>query len=61
MQSGSITRAKIIAEEFIIAVKLFEIKEDTIKEHGGSTKNERGALRRKSMDLTNALAKMRRP
>lgn len=62
MTNESIEEAKIIAMSFISAVS--EMQANEKPNERGYTYNSpkhRGAVRRRSMDLTRALAEMRRP
>lgn len=64
MQDSKIKEAKKLASEFVVLVKELEDVEKELKSphsdyHYNSPKH-RGAVRRKSMDLTRALAEMRK-
>ncbi len=59
MHLNKIRAAVKTAQEFIRLAEKLEVEEQ--KREGYSAPKERGALRRKSMDLTRALAEMRRP
>jgi hypothetical protein len=66
MQHKKILEAKRLAQEFIISVSEMEAVEAKIFELNGrkprcNAPKFRGAVRRRSMDLTRALAEMRRP
>lgn len=65
MSPETIKSAKKMAAEFIKAIDEMVAEEKTRKStHGDWTyasPKHRGAVRRKSMDLTRALAEMRRP
>jgi len=66
MQRKKILEAKRLAQEFIISVSEMEAVEAEMFERNGRKQRYnapkfRGAVRRRSMDLTRALAEMRRP
>lgn len=66
MQREKILEAKRLAKEFIRTVDQMEmVEEEKIERNGRKQRYNapkfRGAVRRRSMDLTRALAEMRRP
>lgn len=66
MQRKKILEAKRLAQEFIISVSEMEAVEAEMFERNGRKRRYnapkfRGAVCRRSMDLTRALAEMRRP
>ena len=65
MRNEAIKKAKKMAKEFIECINDMEIEEkQRISQYGPysyDSPKHRGAVRRKSMDLTRALAEMRKP
>lgn len=66
MQPKAIKKAKAEAKRFLEAVKAYETEHAKTYESGGYTWHQSapmqsGAMRRASLDLTRALAAMRRP
>jgi hypothetical protein len=65
MQNSKIQEAKKLAKQFLQVVDVMEKEEERLNEPNENTfyqsPKHRGAVRRKSMDLTRALAEMRKP
>lgn len=61
MRDDAIRAAKGEAKRFLKAVEAFEAAERNKQEDWHSSPKESGAMRRASMDLTRALAEMRKP
>ena len=65
MQNSKIQEAKELAEQFLRVVAVMEKEEERLNEPYVNTSYQspkhRGAVRRKSLDLTRALAEMRKP
>ena len=66
MQREKILEAKRLAQEFVRTVDEMEMVESEMFEHNGrkhryNAPKFRGAVRRRSLDLTRVLADMRRP
>lgn len=58
MTDTRIDTARELAREFLLLIR--ELKDEEVRRQAKSPKH-RGALRRKSMELTRALAEMRKP
>jgi len=65
MQNSKIQEAKELAKQFLQVVDVMEKEEERLNEPYENTfypsPKHRGAVRRKSMDLTRSLAEMRKP
>jgi len=65
MQNSKIQEAKELANQFLQVVGVMEKEEERLNEPYKNTiypsPKHRGAVRRKSMDLTRSLAEMRKP
>lgn len=65
MQNSKIQEAKKLAKQFLQVVDVMEKEEERLNEPYENTfyrsPKHRGSVRRKSMDLTRALAEMRKP
>jgi len=65
MNSSAIEAARVAAEQFLLRLAAWDVAQSTYESNGDTFTNptpvENGALRRASMDLTRALARMRKP
>jgi hypothetical protein len=67
MQKPAINKARKLAQELVAVINAMEYEETKrqYEIHGclinGNSPKHRGAVRRKSLDLTRALAEMRKP
>ncbi len=58
MTNTSIEEAREAARQFLVLIREMQYEEEA---RGAKSPKHRGALRRKSMELTRLLAKMRKP
>lgn len=58
MTNNNIEEAQKIARQFLMLIREMQLEEEA---RGAKSPKHRGALRRKSMELTRQLAEMRKP
>lgn len=61
MNPKSVKTAEVEAKRFLEAISKVEKSQPDAPSYGYNTSKETGALRRASLDLTRALAEMRKP